>query len=81
MDQKEFGVPISKTVVTEKKTVKMVLTNQQHMEALSDYLTKHFPQFRNMNIAFDYIMLNREYEGAEFGDALVQATAFRERTK
>ena len=80
MENREYGVPISKTIKTERKTVKMVLTNAQQMEALSDYLTRHFPEFRNMNIAFDYIVLNHEFEGMEFEDALVQATAFRERT-
>jgi len=77
----EYGKPFSETVTTERKTTKMVLTTDQHMEALSDYLTKHYPQFRNMNIAFDYIQLNRDNDDIDWTDILVEATAFRERKK
>lgn len=77
----EYGVPISETVTTEKKTTKMVLTTGQHMEAISEYLVRNFPQFRNMNIAFNYMVLNQDHEGVDWEDLLVEATAFRERTK
>lgn len=77
----EYGKPVSETVTTERKTTKMVLTTAQHMEALSEWLTKNFPQFRNMNIAFDYMVLNSDREHVEWEDVLVEATAFRERKK
>lgn len=77
----EYGKPFSKETVTKKKEVRMVLTQAQVTEALALFLTKRFPQFRNMKIAFDVVNLNHEYEGIEFGDFLIEAVAFREITE
>lgn len=77
----EYGKPFSKESKTIKKEVRMVLTNDQHVEAVAMYLTKRFPQFRNMKIALDIVSLNHEYQGLEWEDFLIEAFAIRERTE
>lgn len=77
----EYGKPQSEEKITKRKEVRMVITQEQLTTALSKYLTKNFPQFRNMPLAFDIMCLNNEYQGIEFGDFLIEVSAVREITE
>lgn len=48
------GTAFSETIKRTTKEVRMILTDEQLKEALTEWLVKNIPQFRNMPIEFDW---------------------------